>query len=221
MVLFPPGASMGLEDDLDARCEVFSWIWESPPRCEECVADPDGFVHVRLAGGEIAEMREVHEACRREVLGPDRFTPRALEYLRLRLDVGVARARGASVGARTADRTFTLAREWMEANLAAPGCAGILGDYLQVSSSALYQMFLRRTGRSPNRYFRDLRMRAAREMLARDGLSVKEVAHKLGYHHPNDFSRAFKAALGASPHSVSKTPGTGGPGGGRRRPGGR
>jgi AraC family transcriptional regulator, regulatory protein of adaptative response / methylphosphotriester-DNA alkyltransferase methyltransferase len=51
--------------------------------------------------------------------------------------------------------------------------------------------------------FRDhltqVRMRRAAEMLASRGLTVREVAHRVGYRQPAQFAKAFRRHLGVSP----------------------
>lgn len=54
-------------------------------------------------------------------------------------------------------------------------------------------------GTSVEAYWRDWRMNEAREMLCRDGLTVSEVAHKVGFSEISSFTRAFTRHFGAPP----------------------
>lgn len=51
--------------------------------------------------------------------------------------------------------------------------------------------------------FRDhitaVRMRRAAELLATSDLTVREIAHRVGYRQPAQFAKAFRRALGLSP----------------------
>jgi len=44
-----------------------------------------------------------------------------------------------------------------------------------------------------------VRMRKAAEMLAADNLTVREVAHRVGYRQPAQFAKAFRRHQGAAP----------------------
>ena len=44
-----------------------------------------------------------------------------------------------------------------------------------------------------------VRMERAAELLARRGLTVREVAHRVGYRQPAQFAKAFRRYLGAAP----------------------
>ncbi len=54
-----------------------------------------------------------------------------------------------------------------------------------------------------NTTFRDhltaVRMRRAAEMLGTRGLTVREVAHRVGYRQPAQFAKAFRRHLGVAP----------------------
>ena len=52
---------------------------------------------------------------------------------------------------------------------------------------------------SPLAFFHRARMERARDLLTTSDLSVKEVAHALGYEHANDLSRAYRRHFGEPP----------------------
>jgi AraC family transcriptional activator of pyochelin receptor len=58
-------------------------------------------------------------------------------------------------------------------------------------------------GTSVEAYWRDWRMHEAKEMLRRDGLSVSEVAHRVGFSEISSFTRAFTRQFGAPPSERS------------------
>lgn len=64
-----------------------------------------------------------------------------------------------------------------------------LSDYLQVSPATLNRLFRSEMSRSVLKIAYAMRMERARTLLSKS--TVKEVAFKLGYSHPNDFSRAY------------------------------
>ena len=58
-------------------------------------------------------------------------------------------------------------------------------------------------GTSVEAYWRDWRMLEAKEMLRRGGLSVSEVAHKIGFAEISSFTRAFTRQFGTPPSEHS------------------
>jgi AraC-like DNA-binding protein len=73
-----------------------------------------------------------------------------------------------------------------------------LCEYLQISATALKDLFHKLAGESPKQFVLRWRMQAARAKLETGHISVKQVAYELGYQHPHDFSRAFKRFFGAT-----------------------
>ncbi|HHY58568.1 MAG TPA: helix-turn-helix transcriptional regulator, partial [Chloroflexi bacterium] len=63
------------------------------------------------------------------------------------------------------------------------------------------------TGHSPIAYFNQLKMQHACTLLTITGLSVKEVAHALGYADAYYFSRLFKQHIGVAPRQFRSEPG--------------
>ena len=74
-----------------------------------------------------------------------------------------------------------------------------LAESLGVSAPYLSKLFHEQTGTSPMRYLTDLRMSRARKLLTDSGLTVREIAVRVGYPDPFHFSRSFKNAVGVSP----------------------
>jgi AraC-like DNA-binding protein len=78
---------------------------------------------------------------------------------------------------------------WSVANLA---------ELCDVSVRTLERHFISKTGKSPKRWLSEQRQNEAKAHLAH-GASVKETAARLGYKHPQHFSRQFKQFYGVSP----------------------
>ncbi|MBP8989054.1 MAG: AraC family transcriptional regulator [Clostridia bacterium] len=75
-------------------------------------------------------------------------------------------------------------------------------EHLSVSRySALFRVCM---GLSPQSYIIDLRLRMATELLQRTDLTIKQVAHTVGYEDQLYFSRLFKARKGISPSSYQQ-----------------
>ena len=61
------------------------------------------------------------------------------------------------------------------------------------------KLFKEETGNNFVEYVTDLRMQKAKELLAEDGKSMKEICISVGYGDPNYFSRIFKKNTGVTP----------------------
>jgi AraC-like DNA-binding protein len=79
--------------------------------------------------------------------------------------------------------------------------AGVAGQ----SRSIFAERFSSMLGEGAARYLARLRMQLARDLLAQNGLSVAEVASRLGYESEASFSRAFKRITQVSPGILRRT----------------
>ncbi|MBU1312353.1 MAG: AraC family transcriptional regulator [Alphaproteobacteria bacterium] len=73
------------------------------------------------------------------------------------------------------------------------------------SRSVFAERFSAILGEGPARYLARLRMQHARELLGQGGMSVAEVASRLGYDSEASFARAFKRITSVSPGVVRRT----------------
>jgi AraC-like DNA-binding protein len=70
---------------------------------------------------------------------------------------------------------------------------------LNPSHDSLRHRFRKIFGISPQRMLIQLRMDRAKELLRTTELSVKEIAHEVGYTRQHDLTRAFHKHTGTSP----------------------
>jgi len=84
-------------------------------------------------------------------------------------------------------------------NLASPPSFPQLAAKAGYTRDHFTRIFKAVTGRTPEEYLIDQRVSAARELLRRSTLSVKEIASKLGYGDIFYFSRQFKQRTGQCP----------------------
>jgi len=61
------------------------------------------------------------------------------------------------------------------------------------------RLFRNSTGRSPYRYYDELRFERAKDLLSTTDLAVTDIGHRLGFSHPSQFTRAFRRHAGCSP----------------------
>ena len=74
-----------------------------------------------------------------------------------------------------------------------------LAGSIGMSYSLYRKKFKEYTGLSPAQYFIQLRINTAKEMLVGSNLTLKEIAHKLGFDYVDYFFRLFKKKTGYSP----------------------
>jgi len=68
-----------------------------------------------------------------------------------------------------------------------------------LSQRQLERLFRSHTGRSPNQYYRMLRLDLARDMVTRSAKAMPEIAGACGFQSPVHFSRAYKEQFGLPP----------------------
>lgn len=84
---------------------------------------------------------------------------------------------------------------YADEDLSVPNFSEALG----YSKSRLYRSLKSLTGKSPNRFLREYRLRKALEMLRRKDNSISEVAYETGFNNPAYFSKCFSETFGILP----------------------
>lgn len=80
-----------------------------------------------------------------------------------------------------------------------------IARHLSVSSSALKKAFSEEMGKGIMRYFSDMKLEKAKEMMEDGNMTFAMIADSLGYSSPNHFYAAFKSKMGMSPSAYAKT----------------
>jgi DNA-binding response OmpR family regulator/anti-sigma regulatory factor (Ser/Thr protein kinase) len=75
---------------------------------------------------------------------------------------------------------------------------------MTMSRTQLYRKFRSLTDKSPNDYFRSLRLQKAKDLLAGTEVTVAEAAYKSGFKNVSHFSRVFTQEFGVKPREVHK-----------------
>ena len=91
--------------------------------------------------------------------------------------------------------------ELMEANLAEPLPLTELSQYTNLSRRQIERLFAKYLGRSPARYYLDLRLERARHLLLQSDMPVIEVAIACGFVSASHFSKCYREFYNRSPHS--------------------
>lgn len=87
----------------------------------------------------------------------------------------------------------------MEQNVARPVSLGYLAASAGLSERQLNRLFRVHLGRSTMRYYRDIRLEKARNLLRNSPLSVTEIALATGFANPAHFSERFRRRFGHPP----------------------
>jgi two-component system, response regulator YesN len=75
---------------------------------------------------------------------------------------------------------------------------------INLSPSHLQRLFKHQTGVSMGEWLSEQRLQRAAHLLAKSYLSVKEIAHTVGYEHPSSFIRAFERRFTQAPARYRK-----------------
>jgi len=89
--------------------------------------------------------------------------------------------------------------EAMRRDFARPLTVRQMAWMAHLSERRFRQVFAETTGKSPKRFYDELRLAAAAEMLRAGGMNVSQVADALGYSSPFHFSREFRRRRGVPP----------------------
>ena len=74
-----------------------------------------------------------------------------------------------------------------------------IADQMKISRVQLFKKIKASTGKSPSQVIRQIRLETAERLLIENNTTVSEVAYKVGFSSPNNFSRSFKEYFGDTP----------------------
>jgi len=90
--------------------------------------------------------------------------------------------------------------QMMEANIEEPISPSILARDVGMSTRQLERLFRRYLSRSPKRYYMELRLQKARNLLLQTDMSVINVALACGFASPSHFSKCYRAHYDTTPY---------------------
>ena len=95
----------------------------------------------------------------------------------------------------------------MEARIEDPLSPADLADEVGMSTRQLERLFRRYLNRSPKRYYMELRLSKARNLLMQTDMSVINVALACGFASPSHFSKCYRAHYNTTPYRERGTQG--------------
>lgn len=96
----------------------------------------------------------------------------------------------------------------MEQTIEEPVSPALLARDVGLSTRQLERLFRRYLDRSPKRYYMELRLQKARNLLMQTDMSVINVALACGFASPSHFSKCYRAHYGTTPYRERGTQGT-------------
>ncbi|MBK0328439.1 GlxA family transcriptional regulator [Rhodobacteraceae bacterium F11138] len=90
--------------------------------------------------------------------------------------------------------------QMMEANIEEPISPSVLAKDVGMSTRQLERLFRRYLSRSPKRYYMELRLQKARNLLMQTDMSVINVALACGFASPSHFSKCYRAHYDTTPY---------------------
>ncbi len=105
--------------------------------------------------------------------------------------------------------------QMMESNIEDPISPADLADDVGMSTRQLERLFRRYLNRSPKRYYMELRLQKARNLLMQTDMSVINVALACGFASPSHFSKCYRSHYNTTPYRERGTQGSSGLPGGR------
>jgi AraC family transcriptional regulator, glycine betaine-responsive activator len=90
--------------------------------------------------------------------------------------------------------------QMMEANIEEPISPSVLAQDVSMSTRQLERLFRRYLNRSPKRYYMELRLQKARNLLMQTDMSVINVALACGFASPSHFSKCYRSHYDTTPY---------------------
>jgi transcriptional regulator GlxA family with amidase domain len=87
----------------------------------------------------------------------------------------------------------------MEANIEEPLSLDEIAALVGVSRRQIERLFKRYVGQVPTKYYLDMRLRRARELLLQTAMSIMEIAVACGFQSPPHFSKCYRSLFGHTP----------------------
>ena len=101
------------------------------------------------------------------------------------------------LGAR--NRKVIQAIRIMEENLEDPISSSILASKINISTRQLERLFRHYLDKSPQSYYKDLRLRKAKNLLQQTNMSVINIALSCGFESSSHFSKSYRLKYTVSP----------------------
>ena len=166
--------------------EVYADLFERDGRIHTCAGGTASLDMMLALIGEDFDDTLVNKVCEQALT--DRMRgPQDRQRLPLRARLGVHNSK------------LLFIIELMEANIAEPLTLVEIAGYAGLSRRQIERLFRRNLGRSPARYYLEIRLDRARHLLLQSELPIVEVAVACGFVSASHFSKCYRELYGRSP----------------------
>jgi transcriptional regulator GlxA family with amidase domain len=211
------GIALALSDAAQAllsagAAETAAIHWEGRPILEEAGLAERGVnsIYTRsgnlVTGAGMAATADVILPLIAEMANPAlmREVGRVLLLDRLRV-AETEQPKGASALASLPDGPLRRALKTMESAIEVPLSTAQIAKGVNLSTRQLERLFARYLGKSPQIYYRDLRLHRARTLVEGSPMALTEIALSCGFETQSHFARVFKQRYGMTPHALRVT----------------
>jgi transcriptional regulator GlxA family with amidase domain len=168
------------------KANVFADLFEVDSNIYTCAGGTSSLdMMVKLIGDDHDE-NLVNRICEQTLTDRVR-SPQDRQRLPLRARLGVLNA-----------KVLTII-ELMEGHLSEPLSLIDIADHAELSRRQIERLFRQEMGRSPARYYLEIRLDRARHLLIQSSLPVVEIAVACGFVSASHFSKCYREIYGKSP----------------------
>lgn len=168
------------------KVDVYADLFESDGNVYTCAGGTAALDMMLSLIGEDHDENLINSICEQALTDRVRG-PHDRQRLPLRARLGVQNTRILSI------------IEMMEANLSEPLTLIEIADHAGLSRRQIERLFRHHMGRSPARYYLEIRLDRARHLLLQSALPVVEVAVACGFVSASHFSKCYRELYGRSP----------------------
>lgn len=189
----------------DLRMLGGSFMFDSPDAALLVSLLP-AMVHVRGDERLAAIVRLVNDEASGQRVGRELVLARLIEVLLIEA-LRSAPGEGASPGLLRglSDARLAVAIRQMHSDPSKPWTMEQLAKKAALSRSTFFERFTRAVGVPPMEYLLAWRMAIAKDLLAREGVGITEVAERVGYGSASTFTTAFSRHVGEPPGRYAST----------------
>ena len=164
-------------------------------------------LHMRQHGKAAGLLEALEEERNSQRLGWEVWAASGfLQFLRLVSDETVEhlRSREAEGGRTGAQRHVAELMALAEQNLSSGMSIADYAQTMGLNPDYLGRVFRRSVGVTFGSYLRDRRLLMAKSLLLQGGMSMKDIAGRIGFHDPLYFSRVFRKRIGVAPSEYAE-----------------
>ncbi|RUO33835.1 GlxA family transcriptional regulator [Aliidiomarina soli] len=94
--------------------------------------------------------------------------------------------------------------DWLAQHVDRPVSVSDMASFINLSERQVTRIFKQHLNCTPSAFFKQLKLNYARDLLGSENISVKHVAHRIGFNSYDSFRRAFYRQFSVSPSTFTK-----------------